>query len=122
MSSLHPLKDWSLQHSRGGSLLRLHIDDAKRLAAVRDEAWEAIDPDTHRVVQPVNEPGTPRSLLKTQARGEILRPDGDWTKDSDNYGKLARLYDAGLDGFRDSTWALTAGDKTYKEWQTFIFR
>lgn len=113
---------WLLDGVVGGSpkLLRIHSDNAKRLAETRDAAWEGIDAD-HRVVQPDNPDGTPRNLLKTQARGE-LRRNGNWAKDSDNYGKLDRLYDPDLQRFRDDVWSLRAGGKSLKEWQTFIKR
>lgn len=115
---------WVLDGVVSGSpkLLRMYSDDAKRLASVRDQAWESIEPmGSHRVTQPTNPPGTTRNLLKTQARGEILR-NGQWDKDADNYGKLDRLYDERLSQFRDSTWLLVAAGKTLKEWQTFIKR
>ena len=60
-----------------------------------------------------------RPDLETQARGEMFR-DGQWAKDSDNYGKLDRLYDEGLRQFRDNTWSLDEAGKTLKEWQAFI--
>jgi hypothetical protein len=113
---------WVLDGVVSGSpkLLRIHSDDAKRLASVRDKAWEKID-DNHRVDQPTNEPGTARNLIKTQTRGEIRR-SGRWEKDADNYGKLDRLYDDRLRGFRDDVWSLYAAGKTLKEWQAFITR
>jgi hypothetical protein len=112
---------WLLDGVVAGSpkLLRIHSDDAHRLAAVRDAAWEAIEPsDSHRVIHPQNEPGTPRNLVQTVARGEIFR-HGRWEKDSDNYGKLDRLYDGQIRNFRDSVWSLTAAGKTLKEWHDF---
>ena len=112
---------WMLDGVVSGSpvLLRIHVDDAERLASARDQKWEGIGPATHRVVQPKNPPGTPRSLIQTQARGEILRA-GRWVKDADNYGKLERLYDPELQQFRDGVWSLVAAGKTLREWRTFI--
>jgi hypothetical protein len=113
---------WLLDGVVSGSpkLLRIYTDDAKRLAAARDEAWQRIEPrGSHRVVQPVNADGTPRSLIKTQATGELQR-DGRWVKDSDNYGKLDRLYDKNLSKFRDDVWSLQAASKTLKAWQEFV--
>ena len=115
---------WILDGVVGGSvkLLRIHSDDAQRLAMARDEAWNGIEPPgSHRVVQPENPAGTPRNQLKTQARGEHLERDR-WVKDADNYGKLDRLHDAALQKFRDDVWSLHAGKKTLKEWRTFITR
>lgn len=111
---------WLLDGVVSGSpkLLRIYSDDAKRLATVRDKAWAGID-SKHRVVQPTNAPNTSRNLLRTQARGEILRGDR-WEKDADNYGKLERLYDDDLRKFRDDVWSLEAAGKTLKEWQAFI--
>ncbi|WP_461576720.1 hypothetical protein [Sulfuricaulis sp.] len=114
---------WMLDGVVSGSplLLRIHVDDARRLASVRDAKWKAIDPTTHRVVPPGNKPGTPRSLIQTQARGEILK-GGRWVKDADNYGKLDRLYDDDLKTFKDGVWTLSAAGKTLKEWRAFIRR
>ena len=56
--------------------------------------------------------------MQTVARGEILRNTG-WAKDSDNYGKLDRLYDENIRAFRDAVWALTAAGKTLKDWRSF---
>ena len=112
---------WLLDGVVSGSpkLLRIHSDDAHRLAAVRDTAWEAIEPlGSHRVVHPENAPGTSRNLVQTVARGEIHRSTG-WAKDSDNYGKLDRLYDERMRAFRDTVWSLTAAGKTLKEWRAF---
>ena len=113
---------WMLDGVVAGSpkLLRIHSDDAKRLASVRDAAWAAIDAN-HRVVQPENAPGTPRNLVQTLARGEINR-DGRWAKDADNYGKLDRLYDEDIRRFRDDVWSLQAAGKTLKEWRSFVSR
>jgi hypothetical protein len=112
---------WLLDGVVAGSpkLLRIHSDDAHRLAAVRDAAWEIIEPvGSHRVIHPENEPGTPRNLVQTVARGEILR-HGRWEKDSDNYGKLDRLYDEQVRTFRDTVWSLMAAGKSLKEWHAF---
>jgi len=115
---------WLLDGVVSGSpkLLRIHSDDAHRLATVRDAAWEAIEPlGSHRVVHPGNAPGTPRNLVQTVARGEMYRNER-WTKDSDNYGKLERLYDPQIQAFRDTVWSLTAAGKTLKEWHAFAKR
>jgi hypothetical protein len=112
---------WLLDGVVAGSpkLLRIHSDDALRLAAVRDAAWEAIPPlGSHRVVHPENVPGTPRNLVQTLARGEIQRSGG-WAKDADNYGKLDRFYDEQVRAFRDTVWSLRAAGKTLKEWHDF---
>jgi len=112
---------WMLDGVVSGSpvLLRVHVDDALRLAKARDERWIGIDPQTHRVTQPTNTAGTPRSLIQTQARGEIRRGDR-WVKDADNYGKLDRLYDPELQAFRARVWTLTAAGKTLSEWRRFV--
>jgi hypothetical protein len=115
---------WLLDGVVAGSpkLLRIHSDDALRLAAVRDGAWEAIEPEgSHRVVHPENAPGTTRNLVQTLARGEIHR-NGRWEKDSDNYGKLDRLYDEQIRTFRDTVWSLAAAGKTLREWHEFAKR
>jgi len=111
---------WLLDGVVSGSpkLLRIHSDDAKRLAGVRDAAWEGID-EHHRVVHPTNAPGTPRNLIQTVARGEIHR-NGRWEKDADNYGKLDRLYDESLTRWRDDVLSLRASSKTLNEWRAFI--
>lgn len=111
---------WLLDGIVSGSpkLLRIHIDDAKRLAAVRDAAWTSIGSTTHRVVEPENQPETARNLIRTQVRGELLS-SGSWRKDSDNFGKLDRLYDEDLQRFRDDVWSLTAGGKTLGQWRSF---
>ena len=115
---------WLLDGVVAGSpkLLRIHSDDAHRLAAVRDVAWEAIEPaGSHRVIHPENAPGTSRNLVQTVARGEMFR-HGRWEKDSDNYGKLERLYDEQIRTFRDTVWSLTAAGKSLKEWHDFAKR
>jgi hypothetical protein len=112
---------WLLDGVVAGSpkLLRIHSDDALRLAAVRDAAWENIEPPgSHRVIHPEVVPGTPRNLVQTLARGEIHRSAG-WAKDSDNYGKLDRLYDENIQAFRAAVWSLTAAGKTLKAWRSF---
>jgi hypothetical protein len=112
---------WLLDGVVSGSpkLLRIHTDDALRLATVRDTAWEAIEPPgSHRVVHPQNAPGTSRNLVQTLARGEIRRNSG-WAKDADNYGKLDRLYDGKMRAFREGVWSLTAAGKTLKDWRSF---
>jgi hypothetical protein len=111
---------WVLDGVVAGSpkLLRIHSDDAHRLADVRDAAWLAIGADTHRVVHPENPSGTPRNLIQTLARGEMLRGER-WEKDSDNYGKLQRLYDPQIKTFRDTVWSLTAAGRTLGEWRDF---
>lgn len=112
---------WVLDGVVAGSpkLLRIHSDDALRLASVRDAAWAAIEPaGSHRVVHPVNAPGTPRNLVQTLARGEVKRDSG-WAKDADNYGKLNRFYDENMQAFRETVWSLKAAGKTFKEWHSF---
>lgn len=113
---------WMLDGVVSGSpkLVRIHSDDAQRLASVRDEKWEQIPPTgTHRVVQPENPAGTPRSQRRTQAQGELLR-GGEWKKDSDNFGKLDRLYDEQLRGFQEEVLALQAAGKALSQWRSFI--
>jgi hypothetical protein len=115
---------WLLDGVVAGSpkLLRIHSDDALRLATVRDAAWEAIEPaGSHRVTHPENASGTPRNLVQTVARGEIFRHSR-WEKDSDNYGKLDRLYDEQIRTFRNTVWSLTAAGKTLREWHDFARR
>jgi hypothetical protein len=112
---------WVLDGVVAGSpkLLRIHSDDALRLATARDTAWESIEPPgSHRVVHPENAPGTTRNLVQTLARGEIQRTSG-WAKDADNYGKLDRLYDPQIRAFRETVWSLTAAGKTFREWHSF---
>jgi hypothetical protein len=111
---------WLLDGVVSGSpqLLRIYSDDAHRLADVRDRAWEGIDAN-HRVVHPENLPMAPRNLIKTQVRGEIFH-DGRWVKDADNFGKLDRLYDLQLTGFRDDVLSLQAANRTLADWRTFI--
>lgn len=114
-----PAEDFLSRHVHAGDALDAYgkwpapsvivSDDAKRLAQVRDAAWESINAE-HRVVHPENLLGVSRNLIKTQARGEIYR-DGRWTKDADNYGKLDR---------RDDTLSLQAANKTLADWRTFI--
>lgn len=114
---------WMLDSIVSGSpkLLRLHVDDAKRLAQVRDTAWEAIPPaGSHRVTQPDNPPGTPRSLLKTQAVPEMLNAQGQWRPESENFGKLERLYDDQIRAFRDGVFDLVVAGKRLGEWRTFV--
>ncbi len=113
---------WMLDGVVSGSpkLLRIYSDDAHRLAAVRDEKWEQIEPaGSHRVVQPENTPGTPRSLTRIQTRGEIYQ-GGEWKKDADNFGKLDRLYDEQLTTFQKEVLALQAAGKTLSQWRAFI--
>lgn len=100
-------------------LLRIHIDDAAHLAAVRDAAWVAIDAQ-HRVVPASNPPGTPRNQRQTQARGEMQRPDGTWREETDNFGKLHRLYDKALQQFEEDVLSLRAAGKSYRDWRRFI--
>jgi len=113
---------WLLDGVVSGSpkLLRIFTDDALRLASVRDSAWESIGNGTHRVVHPDSLPGTLRNQLQTLARGEILRPNGEWAKDADNYGKLDRLYDDRLKEFKDDVFSLRAAGKTLKDWHRFF--
>jgi hypothetical protein len=114
---------WLLDGVVSGSpkLLRIHTDDALRLANVRDKAWEGIG-DDHRVVHPVLRDDVPRSLMKTQVRAEQRKKNGGWEADSDNFGKIHRLYDEQLEAFEDSVFALRAAGKTLKEWHAFIKR
>lgn len=114
---------WMLDGIVSGSpkLMRIHIDDAKHLAEVRDEYWTDIQPpDTHRVVQPVNDPHTPRSLWKTQAVGQMRSPGGAWAGESDNFGKLARIHDPGVESFAATVFGLRAAGKTLGRWRDFV--
>ena len=114
---------WLLDGVVSGSpvLLRLYVDDARRLAHVRDDKWTGTEPaGSHRVVEPANAPDTPRNLLRVQVRGEIQDAAGHWRKDSDNFGKLDRLYDDQLRAFRDGVWDLRAAGKSLKAWHRFI--
>jgi hypothetical protein len=102
-------------------LLRIYVDDAQRLANGRDDAWTRIDPlGSHRVTQPENPAATPRSLLKTQAIAEMLDANGSWRPESENFGKLERLYDPDIQTFRDTTLELIAAGKTLGNWRSFI--
>lgn len=111
---------WMLDSVVSGSpkLMRLHIDDAQRLARERDVKWEGID-DKHRVVQPKNPPGVARNLRETQVRGEVHK-GGRWVKDADNFGKLDRLYDDAIQRFRDEVLGLKAAGKTLADWRKFV--
>ncbi len=114
---------WMLDSIVSGSpkLLRLYVDDAKRLAKVRDQAWEAIPPaGSHRVTQPDNPEGTPRSLLKTQAVPEMLNAQGQWRPESENFGKLERLYDDQIRAFKDGVFSLVVAGKRLGEWRAFV--
>lgn len=113
---------WMLDGVVSGSpkLLRIFSDDAHRLAAVRDQKWKLLEPvGSHRVVQPENAPGTPRSLTRIQARGEIVQ-GGEWKKDADNFGKLDRLYDPELRAFQEDVLGLQAAGKSLSQWRGFI--
>jgi hypothetical protein len=114
---------WMLGGVVSGSpvLLRMHVDDAIRLAAVRDTSWTAMNPaGSHRVVEPENAPDATRNLLKTQVRGELKTAVGTWAKDSDNFGKLNRLYDPQIQAFRESVLSLSAAGKSLRAWREFI--
>jgi hypothetical protein len=114
---------WMLDGVVSGSpvLLRMHVDDAIRLAAVRDNSWTAMKPaGSHRVVEPENAPEATRNLLKTQVRGEAKAPAGIWAKDADNFGKLDRLHDPQIQLFRDSVLSLKAAGKSLSAWRAFI--
>jgi hypothetical protein len=113
---------WILDGVVSGSpkLLRIYTDDAMRLADVRDKAWTGID-DNHRVVHPVMSDEVPRSLMKTQVRAEQRKND-QWEAESDNFGKIHRLYDEQITAFEDSVLDLRAAGKTLKEWHAFIKR
>lgn len=112
---------WVLDGVVSGSpkLLRLHVDNAKRLAEARDAEWTRNDPDKHRVVEPPVAPeGTTANLIETKVRGERFK-DNRWSKDSENFGKIDRIHDPGLVQFRDTVWSLQAGGKTLRHWQRF---
>jgi hypothetical protein len=114
---------WMLDGVVSGSpvLLRMLVDDAIRLAAVRDDRWTAIEPaGSHRIVEPQNGPEANRNLLKTQVRGELKTAVGTWAKDSDNFGKLNRLYDPQIQAFRESVLSLSAAGKSLRAWREFI--
>jgi hypothetical protein len=116
---------WMLDGVVSGSpvLLRMWVDEAIRLAAVRDAKWTETPPDdSHRVQQPDNPLGTPRSAIRTQTQGEIKGANGSWRKDADNYGKLHRLYDPAIVAFENSTLSLSVAGKTLSEWRVFIGR
>jgi hypothetical protein len=112
---------WLLDGVVSGSpkLLRIHSDDAQRLAAVRDAEWVGIDPGTHRVVQPSNPPGTSLSAITTNVLAESFSK-GEWHAESQNFGKLDRLHDDQIRAFRDDVWTLTAAGKTLGEWRRFF--
>lgn len=114
---------WMLDGVVSGSpkLMRMHIDDARRLARVRDDAWAAIPPPgSHRVSQPDNPSGTPRSQFRTQTVAEMLSSDGSWRPESQNFGKLNRSYDPAVTSFRDEVLTLVAAGKSLAEWRTFF--
>lgn len=102
-------------------LLRIHVDDARRLAEVRDAAWIATDPaGSHKVTQPDNPPGTSRSQLRTQATAEMRDAQGNWRPESENFGKLHRLYDFALQSFESGVWDLVAAGKPLGQWRAFF--
>lgn len=115
---------WVLDGVVSGSpkLLRLHVDNAKRLAKARDAEWVRNEPSTHRVVEPAEAPaGTTANLIETKVRGEQLK-NGRWSKDAENFGKIERIHDSDIAQFRDTVWSLQAGGKTFREWQRFATR
>ena len=115
---------WMLDGIVSGSpkLMRLHVDDAQRLATVRDEAWRAMAPSgSHRVTPAANPPGTPRSQFRTQTTAEMRSAGSDiWRPESQNFGKLDRLHDPEIVAFRDGVLALTSAGKSLGEWRAFI--
>lgn len=116
---------WMLNGVVSGSpiLYRIHVDDAARLAAVRDNAWTGIDPPgSHRVVQPNNAPGTPLNLRQTQVRAEQLDAQGNWVAESENFGKLERLHDPDIQAFRDAVLDDPVAFKPLRAWRAFVKR
>jgi hypothetical protein len=114
---------WMLDGVVAGSptLHRIYVDDAKRLATVRDTAWEGIDPpDSHRVLQPDNAPGTTRNQLQTQVRGQQRNQAGEWVAESQNFGKLWRFYDPDVTAFHDEVLAHRVAAKPLKAWRNFV--
>jgi hypothetical protein len=111
---------WILDEVVAGSpkLLRIHVDDAARLAEVRDDKWTSGRVD-RRIVRPSNSPHTPRSLFSTQVRGEYLR-NGQWQAEAQNFGKLDRLGDPRLQQFKKDTLSLKAAGKSYGDWRNFV--
>src|SRR5439155_785418 len=65
-------------------------------------------------------PGTPRSLLRTQTVAEMLDASGNRRPESENFGKLERLYDAALQAFKEGVFALVAAGKPLGEWRNFF--
>lgn len=112
---------WMLDGVVSGSpvLLRIHVADAAELAQQRDAQWIAVGAD-HRVTEPVNAPGTPRNLIRTQVEGEIQTKGGEWRRNSDNFGKLERIPNSELRAFRDTTLSVRAAGKELKEWRGFV--
>lgn len=112
---------WMLDGVVSGSpvLLRIHVADAAELARQRDDQWEAVGAD-HRVLQPINDPSTPRNLIRTQVDGEIQGKDGKWRKNSDNFGKLDRIPNDDLRTFRNTTLTVPAAGKQLSEWRRFV--
>ena len=112
---------WMLNNVVAGSpvLMRIHVADARELARARDQQWVDVGAD-HRVREPVNDPNTPRNLIRTQVDGEIQGADGEWRKNSDNFGKLERIPNLALRQFRDSTLDLVAAGKSLRDWRAFI--
>lgn len=112
---------WMLDGVVSGSpvLLRIHAADAKALAEGRDAEWIKSNPETHRVVEPDNTTVTTSNLVKNQVRGEYYS-NGRWAKDSDNFGKLERIHDPGLQTFRDSVLSDVAAGIPLRDWRTFM--
>lgn len=119
---------WLLDGVVSGSpkILRIHTDDAKRLAELRDEKWETIGPEgSHRVVHPPNAPDTPRNLIQTKVLAEMRTLTdgvwGEWRAESDNFGKIHRIYDEKVKAFQDDVLTLRAAGKTLADWRGFIY-
>lgn len=114
---------WVLDGVVAGSpkFARVHTCDAKALADLRDQKWEATAPEgSHRVIQPDNLPDTTPNLLKSLTRAEMKNQDGEWRAESENFGKIHRIYDPGVQQFEAAVKAILAAGKPLKDWHTFI--
>ncbi len=114
---------WLLDGVVGGSpkFLQIFTGDAKQIADRRDEKWEAMSPPgSHRVVQPVNVPGTPRNLVQTLVRAEMKDQAGTWKAESDNFGKIHRIAHPDIQAFQEATLGLQAAGKSLRRWHDFF--
>ena len=61
-----------------------------------------------------------RNLLVTQVRAEQQASDGRWVAESQNFGKLDRLYDPEIKAFKDAVWDDPVAAKPLRAWRRFV--